>query len=218
MNWTSKKIEQLCDAFEHETIGKLEPMTVLLIEEYGRDPYLILISCLLSLRARDTMTYPVSKKLFMYARTPQEMVKISFDLLETILKPIGFFKRKAQILKEVSHELLNRFDGKVPNTEQELLSIKHVGRKTANLLLGVAFRVPALCVDTHVHRIANHLGLVSTKNPDQSEQALKKIVPKNLWIRLNYAFVKWGQHICTPYKNKCCCWEMLAKYGLYKTD
>lgn len=206
-------LSRLFDAFEKETYQTAEPMTAQIVHDYGRDPFLILISCLLSLRARDTMTYPVSKKLFRYAKTPQELLNIPLQELEKIIKSVGFYRRKAFVLKEVSQELIDRFGGIVPSTEKELLSIKGIGRKTANLVLGEAFGIPALCVDTHVHRIANHLELVHTATPFETEQELKKIVPRKWWIRLNYLFVKWGQSICTPYKKHCTCWKVLSKYS-----
>jgi len=151
------------------------------------------------------VTYAVSKELFKQATTPQEMVHIPLLELEKILKPIGFFRRKAVILKEVSRDLIERFNGKVPSTEQELLSIKHVGRKTANLVLAMAFDQPAICVDTHVHRISNHLGFVHTKTPEMTEIALKKVIPRVWWGRLNHIFVLWGQHICKPAAKSCSC-------------
>jgi endonuclease-3 len=183
------------------------PMTTLIVRDYGNDPYLILISCLLSLRSRDAATYAVSKELFEYAKTPQEMIALPLTILEKILRPIGFYQRKSVILKEVSKELLECFDGKVPHTESDLLSIKHIGRKTANLVLSVAFDIPAICVDTHVHRIANHLGLVKTTTPEETESALKKIIPKTWWSKLNYIFVVWGQNICKPQAKKCHCFQ-----------
>jgi endonuclease III len=192
-------IELLRKATQH-----FEPtLTTSLILDFGRDPYLILISCLLSLRAKDTVTYPVSKKLFQYAKTPEEMVVLSRSELETIVYPLGFYKVKAQRVQEVSQELLSRFHGKVPSTEDELLSLKGVGRKTANLVLGAAFGVPSLCVDTHVHRIANRLGWIATKTAHETEIELKKVVPKKYWNEVNTLLVLWGQNICVPLSPRC---------------
>lgn len=205
MHYSKKDIEKLLKAMEKAVAGFPPPMSEQIIQDYGKDPYLILISCLLSLRSRDPVTYAVSKELFNHAKTPYEMVQIPLPQLEKILKPIGFFRRKAGILKEVSHDLIERFDGKVPSTEQELLSIKHIGRKTANLVLAMAFDKPAICVDTHVHRIANHLGLVHTKTPEQTEIELKKVLPRAWWGRVNHIFVLWGQHICKPAAKQCSC-------------
>ncbi len=173
----------------------VQPMSFFIAYHYKNDPFLILISCLLSLRARDVVTLPISQKLFLKARTPQELLKIPIAELEKIVYPLGFYRQKARTLRSVSRDLIDRFGGKVPDNEQDLLSIKGVGRKTANLVLGVAYGVPAICVDTHVHRLANQLGLVTTKNPEQTEQALQKIIPKKDWIEFNRLLVMWGQQV-----------------------
>lgn len=185
------------------TVPMQKPMTDLIIGLYGRDPFLILISCLLSLRARDPVTFEVSKKLFARVRTPQELVKVPIHDLEKLFYPLGFYRKKAKLVKEVSHELLDRFHGKVPSNEADLLSIKGVGRKTAALVLAEAFRIPAICVDTHVHTISNRLGWVKTTNPDATERELKKLVPKKDWISLNHLLVMWGQNICVPQSPWC---------------
>ena len=178
-------------------------LTTALVKEYGQDPFIILISCLLSLRARDTMTYPVSRKLFALARTPQEIAALPLPTLEELFHSLGFFRVKARRVKEVSQELLNRFGGRVPGTEEELLSLKGVGRKTANLVLGSAFNIPAICVDTHVHRIANRLGWIATKTPEETEQALKRVIPQKYWIEVNTLLVLWGQNVCLPSVPRC---------------
>jgi endonuclease-3 len=173
-------------------------MSIMLVQDYGRDPYLVLIACLLSLRSRDVVTYHVCKELFSRVKTPQEMLKISQEDLEAIIHKIGFFRRKATILKEVSQQLIDQFNSKVPQTEQELLSIKGVGRKTANLVLAEAFSKPAICVDVHVHRLSNQLGLVKTKKPDQTEFALQKLFPPQQWRDINRLLVMLGQNSCRP--------------------
>ena len=195
------------------------PMSVLIIELYGRDPFLILISCLLSLRARDPVTFEVSKKLFALVRTPQELAKVPLAELERLFYSLGFYRKKAQLVKEVSKVLLKNFHGKVPSNEQDLLSIKGIGRKTANLVLGEAFGIPALCVDTHVHTVSNRLGLVSTTNPDDTERELQKVVPKSHWIELNHLFVMWGQNICvpiSPWCSRCVLSPLCPKIGVTK--
>lgn len=171
------------------------PMSFFIAKNYNNDPFLILINCLLSLRARDVTVFPVSEKLFAKARSPRELLKIPIHDLEKLLKPLGFFRQKSKTLHNVSRGLLERFGGKVPANEQDLLLLKGVGRKTANLVLGVAFQIPAICVDTHVHRLANQLGLVTTKTPEGTERELKKIVPKKDWIELNKLLVMWGQQV-----------------------
>ncbi len=203
MSQLQKKIVQCLDLLREATKGMTPTLTQSLIKKYGRDPFIILISCLLSLRARDTMTLPVSLILFERARTPEELLKIPLNELEELLYPLGFYHKKAQVIRSASLELLTRFKGKVPHTEEELLSIKGVGHKTANLILGSAFEIPAICVDTHVHRLANRLGWVQTTHPDDTERELKRLVPQEYWIELNTCLVLWGQNVCVPLSPKC---------------
>lgn len=178
--------------------SKMEaPMAVLVNKKYGKDPYLILISCLLSLRARDIVTWPIVQDLFKIAKTPQQMLKIPKKKLEELLYPIGFYKRKAKILHDVSKELIEKFDAQVPPNKKDLLSIKGIGPKTANLVLAEAFDQDELCVDTHVQRLANLFGLVKTKTPEQTESELKKLLPQKYWREVNRLFVTWGQNIPT---------------------
>lgn len=198
-----KKILYCLDLLRDATKDMTPTLTQSLIKKYGRDPFIILISCLLSLRARDTMTLPVSLKLFERVRTPEELLAIPVHELEELLYPLGFYHKKAQAIRSASQEILSRFKGKVPHTKEELLSIKGIGHKTANLILGSAFEIPAICVDTHVHRLANRLGWIQTTTPDQTEQELKRLVPQEYWIELNTSLVLWGQNICVPLSPKC---------------
>lgn len=171
------------------------PMSVVIAQEYKKDPFLILISCLLSLRAKDVKTLPVSRKLFSLAKTPSDFVKMPLSQLEKLIYSIGFFKQKAKTIRSASKELIERFDGKVPKTRRELMSIKGVGPKTANLVLGMAYDIPAICVDVHVHRLSNLLGLVKTKTPQETEKSLEEILPANYWIEYNHLLVKLGQNL-----------------------
>ncbi len=198
-----KNIATILGILQESTTNMVPPMSTLIAQDYGRDPFLILISCLLSLRARDPMTYKVSVELFKYATTPQQILAMSLSELESILRPLGFYKKKARVLLEVSAFLIKHFNSTVPSTEHELLSIPGVGIKTAHLVLGEAFGIPALCVDTHVHRISNRLGWVRTKTPEQTHEALRQLIPKEYWIRLNHLLVMWGQNICTPLSPRC---------------
>ncbi len=142
-----------------QATSKMEkPAVSHVVSRYGRDPFPILISCLLSLRAKDTASLPIAVKLLDRAKTPQEILKIPRPELEKLFYSIGYYRQKAKTIHEVCQELIERFHGKVPNTRQELLSIKGVGIKTANLVLGEGFGIPAICVDIHVHRISNRLG------------------------------------------------------------
>ena len=171
--------------------------------EFGYNPFLILIACLLSLRAKDTTTIYVCRKVFTKAQTPTQLLKISRSELEKIVFKIGFYRNRAQVLHDVSRVLVEEYDSKVPSTFSQLIGIKGVGRKTANLVLGLAFNKLAICVDTHVHRISNRLGLIKTKTVEQTEEALKKILPQKYWIVWNRWLVVWGQNLCTPL-SPCC--------------
>ncbi|MGE4257853.1 MAG: endonuclease III [Candidatus Babeliales bacterium] len=179
------------------------PMSFTIVQKFGRDPFLVLISCLLSLRTRDTETLPASLRLFKQAVTPHELLELSTLEIEHLIYPVGFYRRKAVLLHEVSHAIIERFGGKVPNSLPELLSIRGIGLKTANLVLAEGFGIPAICVDVHVHRISNRLGLVQTKTPEQTEAALRGLLPQEYWIRYNRLMVMWGQNICVPVSPKC---------------
>jgi endonuclease III len=190
------KIPFLIKELRQKIQGMPEPMSFVIIERFGQDPFLILVSCLLSLRTRDTVTLPVSLTLFEHIKTPQDIIDISLTKLEQSIYPVGFYKRKAEQLKKISALLLTEHGGQVPQTEQQLLALPGVGIKTANLVLGMAYNIPAICVDIHVHRISNRLGLVDTKTPEQTEQALKKVLPQKYWIEWNRLLVMWGQNVC----------------------
>ena len=185
------------------TKGMPETASTLIIERYGKDPYLILISCILSLRTKDKVSYPASIRLFEKAQTPQAMLKLSPSTIEKLIYPTGFYRTKAKSILSVSNDLIDRFGGKVPNSEDELLSLHGVGIKTANLVLGEAFDIPAICVDTHVHKISNRLGLVKTQTPEQTEKALKKLLPERYWTEFGRLLVIWGQNICVPISPFC---------------
>lgn len=195
-------IDIIC-TLQKEVAALPAPAIDQIIAEFGKKPFLILICCLLSLRAKDSATIPAARQLFEQARTPEDLVSIPLHTLEKLFYSIGFYRHKAQIVRFVSYDLLVRFKGKVPQTEQELLSIKGIGRKTANAVLGYAFDIPSLCVDTHVHKIANRLGWVMTKTPEQTERALKNLIPSHYWIDLNRLLVTWGQYLCTPISPFC---------------
>jgi endonuclease III len=193
----SKRMEalEIIKILRKVTKGVLTPMSVVIAQEYHNDPFLILISCLLSLRAKDTKTLPVSRKLFSVAKTPKDFASLSIFELEKLIYSIGFYKQKARAIKSVSEEILTRFKGRVPSTREELLSINGIGPKTASLVLGMAFDVPAICVDVHVHRLSNAFGLVHTKNPIQTEEELERILPQEYWIEYNHLLVKLGQNL-----------------------
>lgn len=174
-----------------------------IVNEFGNDPFLVLVSCLLSLRTKDAVSLAASRRLFHLAKKPHDLVRLSLSLIQNTIYPTGFYRKKSQQLIAVSQYLIDHFDGKVPSHEQELLSLPGVGRKTMNLVRGIAFGIPAICVDTHVHRIANRLGLVNTTTPEATEIALKDIVPEAMWVEFNTLLVMWGQNICTPLSPYC---------------
>jgi len=191
--------------------GTPETASQEIVAEFGRDPFLILVSCILSLRTRDTVSLPASRRLFQYFRSPHDFKKASVEDIEKLIFPVGFYHQKSAQIKKLSQQLIDDFDGKVPKTEKALLSLKGVGRKTANLVLGIGFKIPAICVDTHVHRLANQWGLVCTVDPEETERELKKIVPQEFWIALNDYMVRWGQFKCKSNTKNCTSCSLLKR-------
>ena len=171
--------------------------------ENVKDPYLVLICCILSLRTNDKTTIGATKRMLKLAKTPFEMAKINPDKLAEAIYPVGFYKNKANQIIELSKEIVEKYDGKTPDTIEELTKFKGVGRKTANLVLTKGFNEPAICVDVHVHRIFNRLKYVKTKTPDETEMVLRKKLPKKYWIQINTYLVTLGQNVCKPIKPKC---------------
>ncbi|MDP2925305.1 MAG: endonuclease III [Nanoarchaeota archaeon] len=172
-------------------------------KDKNKDPFKILISCLLSLRAKDETTEKISKNLFTIADTPQKILTMPLGRLEAIIYSTGHYHKKALTLKHVSRELIERFNGIVPETKEELLSIKGIGPKTANIVLNFAFDKPALPIDTHCHRIPNRLGWINTKYPIETEKVLEQILPKKYWFEFNGIFVLFGKTICLPVSPWC---------------
>jgi len=171
-----------------------------------RDPFKILISCILSLRTQDKTTGEASERLFKLASAPKELSRLPLRAVEKAIYPVGFYRVKAKTLRNISRELIEHHDSLVPDTMEGLLSLKGVGRKTANLVLTRGFDKYGICVDTHVHRITNRWGLVRTKTPDKTELALREILPKRYWKDLNGNLVAFGQAVCqplSPYCSKC---------------
>ncbi|PIE51421.1 endonuclease III [Candidatus Fermentibacteria bacterium] len=169
----------------------------------GRDPFRVLVGTVVSLRTRDAVTEKVTARVFSRVSSPAEMYDLDQSELAELLYPAGFYRRKAAQLLKLCSILLCRYDGKVPSTREELESLPGVGEKTAAFVLSMAFGIPAVCVDIHVHRISNRLGLVKTTTPSETEAALMKIFPKKLWIPLNHVFVRFGQRVCLPVGPRC---------------
>lgn len=168
-----------------------------------RDPFVILISTLLSLRTKDEVTEAASLRLFHLATTPQAMLALSESRIAQAIYPVGFYRHKAATIREVCRTLLDRFAGRVPDDLDTLLTLKGVGRKTANLVVGLGFNKPAICVDTHVHRISNRLGYVCTRSPEETEFALRAKLPKAYWLDYNTLLVAFGRRTCRPLSPLC---------------
>ncbi len=167
------------------------------------NPYLVLIACILSLRTNDKTTYPATLRMLELAKTPQEMMNISEGDLANAIYPVGFYKNKAKQIIELSKTIVEKLNGKVPDTIENLTKFNGVGRKTANLVLAKGFGIPAICVDVHVHRIFNRIGYVITKTPDETEFALREKLPQKYWLDINTLMVTHGQNVCKPTKPKC---------------
>ena len=181
----------------------VEPAATSITRQYGRNPFLILVSCILSLRTRDTVSLPASQRLFVHAQTPQSLLLLSPATIEKLIYPTGFYRQKTKQILKICTILLEKYHGAVPSTQEELMLLPGVGPKTTSLVLSEGFNIPAICVDTHVHRISNRLGLVATKSPAQTEAELKLLLPKKYWSEFNKLMVMWGQNICTPLSPKC---------------
>ena len=173
------------------------------VSNNAKDPFIVLISCILSLRTKDEVTAKATKRLFARASTPEEMLRLTKEEIEAAIYPVGFYHRKAEQILEICRVLIEQYDSRVPDELEELLKFKGVGRKTANIVITMGFNKLGVAVDTHVHRISNRLGLVTTKTPHQTEFALRELLPQKYWIILNDLLVMHGQNICTPISPKC---------------
>ena len=171
--------------------------------ENVKNPYLVLICCILSLRTNDKTTMGATKRMLELGSTADEISKLDVETLSRAIYPVGFYQNKAEQIINLSKILIEKYNSKVPDSIDELTKFKGVGRKTANLVLTKGFNKPAICVDVHVHRISNRLGYVKTKTPDETEFALRKILPKKYWIDFNTLLVTLGQNICKPQRPKC---------------
>lgn len=168
-----------------------------------QDPYLVLIACILSLRTNDRTTYPATLRMLKLGKTPKDFAKCDEKVLSDAIYPVGFYANKAKQIIKLSQEIVEKYDGKVPNSIDELVKFNGVGRKTANLVVARGFNEPAICVDVHVHRIFNRMGYVKTRNPEETEFALRDKLPKKYWIDINTLIVTHGQNVCKPQKPNC---------------
>lgn len=199
---TSKTVGELIKKLRREAPSWNAPM-VTLVASHTRDPFQTLISCILSLRTKDQTTAVAAKRLFERASTPEALLKIPLKELEKLIFPVGFYRTKARVIHGICSDLMEKFGGEVPGDIDALLTMKGVGRKTANLVVTEAFRKPGICVDTHVHRISNRWGLVKTKAPDKTEMALREVLPKRHWLEYNRLLVAFGQTLCHPTSPWC---------------
>lgn len=173
-------------------------------QDSREDPFQVLVATMLSAQTKDAVTHAASTRLFRVARTPQLMARLTERRLEKLIYPVSFYRNKAVHLREACRQILARYDGRVPDTMEALLTLPGVGRKTANLVLILSHASrDNICVDTHVHRIANRLGWVKTRTPEETEQALYRVVPRRLWPSVNLRLVTWGQNVCRPTYPRC---------------
>ncbi|NPA17020.1 MAG: endonuclease III [Aquificae bacterium] len=193
------------------------PVVSLMARRDSRTPYQILISTIISLRTKDEVTAEASERLFKLADNPYDMLRLSEDEIAKAIYPAGFYRNKAKTIREISRILVEKYGGDVPDTLDKLLKLPGVGRKTANLVLALSFNKPAICVDVHVHRISNRLGIVSTKTPEETEKQLMEKVPRKYWSKINDLLVAFGQTICkpvSPYCSRCPVAHLCEKNGV----
>ena len=206
-----RAMEKWSEALIREMVGRLEDfregcrVTTLAEEESSRSPFRLLIACVISLRTKDEVTAQASHRLFEIAPTAGQLAELDVDRIAKAIYPAGFYNTKAGQLNKIGNILCDDYQGEVPGDEDALVALPGVGRKTANLVLGLGFGIPAICVDTHVHRISNRLGLVDTKTPEKTEKALNQVLSRDLWIPINDLLVTFGQNRCHPTSPRCTC-------------
>jgi endonuclease III len=197
-------VETVMRALAHAITGLELPAVEKISQSQQEDPFHILIATLLSARTQDATTHAASSRLFRRARTPRTMARLRVEEIERLIYPVSFYRNKARHVKACCEMLVSRFDGQVPRTMEELVTLPGVGRKTANLVLILGFKsLENICVDTHVHRIANRLGWVRTQLPEETEQALYRNTDARWWPYINLYLVTWGQNVCRPLYPRC---------------
>jgi endonuclease-3 len=215
---TLDKIDDIVTILKRENKKYIVPIVT--IVSMTKSPFMVLISCLLSLRTKDKVTAEASNRLFKLANNPEKMLGLSIKNIEKAIYPVGFYKTKAKRIKEICRVLLDDYEGVVPNEIDELLKLNGVGRKTANLTVTLGYGKLGICVDTHVHRISNRLGLVKTKTPEQTEFALRKKLPQKHWLIYNDLLVTYGQNLCvpvSPWCSKCKIFKYCKRVGVKKS-
>lgn len=186
-----------------EAVKKWKTPAVTIVSQREGNPFKVLISCILSLRTQDRTTGPASDRLFALADTPEKMLALTPEMIEKAIYPVGFYRNKTVHILDICRTLLEGYGGDVPDEIDELLKLRGVGRKTANLVVTLGFGKPGICVDTHVHRISNRWGYVETRTPEKTESALRKKLPMQYWIIINDLLVTFGQNLCTPLSPRC---------------
>ena len=200
--WLIPRLERVRAAVRPTTLAEVER---------ARDPFRLLVACVISLRTKDAVTAAASARLFAVAATPRAVAALPESRIAKLIFPAGFYRTKARQIREIARRVAVEHDGRVPAGREALLGLPGVGRKTANLVLGLGFGVPAICVDTHVHRIANRLGLVRTRTPEQTEHALEEVLPERYWIDINDLLVTFGQQVCHPTSPRCSSCPLAAR-------
>jgi endonuclease III len=212
-------IQKIYSILEKE-IKKYNAPVIELVKAQTNDPFKILIATILSARTKDSTTATVCRNLFAVIKNLNDLKKIKEDELAKLIFPVGFYKTKAKHLKQLPIVIEKEFNGKIPQSIEELVLLPGVGRKTANLVLSVAFEKPAICVDVHVNRILNRIGYIKTKNPLETEMVLREKLPKNLWSKTNRIFVPYGQMLCKPIHplcSKCKIYDYCERDGVRKS-
>jgi endonuclease-3 len=199
---------------------KWQAPVITFIATKGASPFEILISTLLSLRTKDEVTVEASRRLLAQARTPEQILGLGENKISHLIYPVGFYPTKAKRLIQISQILIDQYGGRVPADLNKLLELPGVGRKTANLVLAEGFKMDAICVDTHVHRISNRIGYVQTKTPEQTEFSLRKKLPRKYWIHYNELLVAFGQVLCrpiSPFCSKCPVTQVCPRIGVKRS-
>jgi endonuclease III len=209
MPWTADSLRWLVRRLRAHRAA-VSPTTLAEVERQ-RDPFRLLIACVISLRTKDEVTAAASGRLFAVASTPAALAVLPEAQIGSLIFPAGFYNTKARQLREISRRIVADHGGAVPAELDALLALPGVGRKTANLVLGLGFGIPAICVDTHVHRISNRLGLVRTRTPEQTEHALAELLPRRYWIDINDLLVTFGQRVCHPTSPRCSACQLAAR-------
>ncbi len=194
VSWLVRRLQRVREGVRPTTLAEVERT---------RDPFRVLVACVISLRTKDAVTAEASARLFAVAETPAAVAALPEARIAKLIFPAGFYRTKARQIRAIARRLSAEHGGTVPADRDALLDLPGVGRKTANLVLGLSFRQPAICVDTHVHRISNRLGLVRTKTPAGTEEALERVLPRRYWIEINDLLVTFGQTVCHPTSPRC---------------